>query len=187
MCPTANPGTTGVDVNRLINLLRDSDSEASLAVKALFEYFFIPVNNGTSYVLPEIILDQQSNQVPCGESSTLCWGVIKLYFGLHADVIEQACTELHERQIASLVDEQGEAREMLCERLGTPETVPVECQELYQQVRNFASDVAACSELSRDASGLQLPECVEESSASFITWVKSAVVVAATALGMLVV
>jgi hypothetical protein len=157
ICPSAN--ADNVNVNRLQIFLRDEDTEASNAIRALFPNLFQPGTNGT-YDLLDTITATQAQIVDCTESLALCWGAIGTYFGTVPDERARLCSEMHKLQIPTLIEEQTTAREALCGR--DPMNVTFsDCEPLSSHIEEMKekNSNAECSEFSAGAGNLALPNC----------------------------
>jgi hypothetical protein len=163
ICPFANADDVRVD--RLKIFLRDEDTEASNAIRALFPNFFQPGANGT-YELLDTITASQAQIVNCTQSRNLCWGAIGTYFGIVPEETARLCSEMHKLQIPTLIEEQTTARESLCS-MDPMDANFSDCEPLLSQIDEVKEKNlnAECSEFSAGAGNLALPNCTTASAA----------------------
>ena len=184
ICPMAN------EVNAVANnikfLLRDVESDASSAIKSMYPNFFEDVDG--SFKLRQNITGYNNQYVDCTQTTTgsLCWNEIGIYFDLNSEERGKVCVKLHKLQVASLIEEQTKARELICSNPEN-ENFTVACEPLSTQIIKVKEDNPglACDQsrgLSADAESptctKKAPEKPETSStswegtalASLVTW-----------------
>jgi hypothetical protein len=123
----------------------------------MFDKLFTPINNGTSYTLPDMIVDRREQVTDCTLSEKLCWGAVSYTIGESYEDLDKICIMLHKMQVASLVAEQAMARERLC----SMEFVPIPCFVLSKQIQEIKSSdsIQDCAVVGSGPGDLALPVC----------------------------
>ena len=138
ICPYEN--ATDVDVQLLLNEIRDNPSPATRAIQASHPAFWIESNTtiGT-YDLVEVINDGRNNP-NCTQSVTLCYSTIREYFTLYPSELGTACLELHARNRLDMDLEQSTVRIRLCQEVdGSSDNILAFCEPLVTQIIEMMS------------------------------------------------
>ena len=115
ICPFEN--STDVDIQLLLNEIRNNPSPATRAIQASFPSFWTESNTSIgSYELVDVIYDGRNNP-NCIESETLCYNTIREYFTTRPNELGTACKEFHARHRFDKDVEQSTIRIRLCQEV----------------------------------------------------------------------
>ena len=135
MCPYEN--TTDVDLQLLLNEIRNNPSPATRAIQASYPEFWIASNTTLgSYELVDVINDGRNNP-NCIESETLCYNTIREYFTVNPSTLATICKDLHSRNRFDMDLEQSTIQMRLCQEVDTASDISQSCEPLVTQVREI--------------------------------------------------
>lgn len=156
-CPY--PNRTDVNYAEIISFLKSEPNHT--VAKEIMQLFvdtglFVPEGDG--YTIADEILTESLVQLNCTEAINLCWAQLRVEMQGRAQKMNSLCSNLHQRQVSALQQEQADARLRLCD---DAESV---CEPLSSSVQEAKASGGDCANLAVLVGKEDLPRCANETT-----------------------